>query len=414
MALEQLTETPPTTQQGFDYDLAIVGGGIVGATLACALKNSGLSIVLIEAVSLSVEAIKPQAYNLSLLSGRIFEGIGVWDKMRPQVTSYQQIRLSDADYAGIVQFHPTDLGTDALGYIGEHRYLLKSLYEFLSDCPNVSWLRPAEVVAVEYQTNGVEIEVKVADESHKLRSRLIVGADGARSHIRTTAGITTKGWQYWQSCVTARIKTEKHHNNTAFERFWPSGPMGVLPLSGNRCQVVWTAPHAEAQALKDLDEPEFLQVLEQRTGGLLGRLELESPRFMFRVQLMQSDRYTLHRLALIGDAAHCCHPVGGQGLNLGIRDAAALAQVIQQAHQHGEDIGALNVLRRYERWRRLENWTILGFTDFLDRMFSNHWLPAVVVRRLGLWMLRTVAPLKLLALRLMTGLLGRSPQLAQR
>lgn len=414
MALEQLTEIPLTTQQGFDYDLAIVGGGIVGATLACALKNSGLSIVLIEALPLSVEAVKPQAYNLSLLSARIFEGIGVWDEMLPQVTSYQQIRLSDADYAGIVQFHPTDLGTDTLGYIGEHRYLLNSLYEFLGDCPNVSWLRPAEVVAVEYQTDGVEIEVKVADESRKLRSRLIIGADGARSHIRSTAGISTKGWQYWQSCVTARIKTEKHHNNTAFERFWPSGPMGVLPLSGNRCQVVWTAPHAEAQALKDLDEQEFLKLLEQRTGGLLGRLELESPRFMFRVQLMQSDRYTLHRLALIGDAAHCCHPVGGQGLNLGIRDAAALAQVIQQAHQRGEDIGELKVLRRYERWRRLENWTILGFTDFLDRMFSNHWLPVVVVRRLGLWMLRTVAPLKLLALRLMTGLLGRSPQLAQR
>lgn len=414
MALEQLTETPPTTQQGFDYDLAIVGGGIVGATLACALKNSGLSIVLVEAQPLSVEAVKPQAYNLSLLSARIFEGIGVWDKIQPQVTSYQQIRLSDADYGGIVQFHPTDLGADALGYIGEHRYLLKSLYEFLADCPNITWLRPAEVVAVEYQADGVEIEVKVADDCHKLRSRLIIGADGARSHIRTTAGITTKGWQYWQSCVTARIKTEKSHNNTAFERFWPSGPMGVLPLSGNRCQVVWTAPHAEAQSLKDLDEQEFLQLLEQRTGGLLGRLELESPRFMFRVQLMQSDRYTVHRLALIGDAAHCCHPVGGQGLNLGIRDAAALAQVIQQAHQQGEDIGELKVLRRYERWRRLENWTILGFTDFLDRMFSNHWLPVVVVRRLGLWMLRTVAPLKLLALRLMTGLLGRSPQLAQR
>lgn len=414
MALEQLSKTSPTTQQGFDYDLAIVGGGIVGATLACALKTSGLSIVLIEAQPLSVEALKPQAYNLSLLSGRIFEGIGVWDKMLPQMTTYRQIRLSDADHTGIVQFHPNDLGTDALGYIGEHRYLLKSLYEFLEDFPNVSWLRPAEVVAVEYQADGAEIEVKVAGESRQLRSRLVVGADGARSHIRTTAGISTKGWQYWQSCITARIKTEKSHNNTAFERFWPSGPMGVLPLSENRCQVVWTAPHAEAQALKDLDENEFLKLLEHRTGGLLGHLELESPRFMFRVQLMQSDRYTLHRLALIGDAAHCCHPVGGQGLNLGIRDAAALAQVLQDAAQRSEDIGDLRVLRRYERWRRLENWTILGFTDFLDRMFSNHWLPAVVVRRLGLWMLRTVNPLKLLALRLMTGLLGRPPQLAQR
>ncbi len=413
MALEQLTKTTQTPHQGFDYDLAIAGGGIVGATLACALKNSGLSVVLIETQPPSVEAVRPQAYNLSLLSGRIFQGIGIWDKILPEITQYGQIRLSDADHTGIVQFHLTDLGTDALGYIGEHRLLLNSLYEFLVECPNVSWLCPAEVVDVQYQTSGVEIQVKVDGTQRKVRSRLIVAADGARSRIRTAAGIGTKGWQYWQSCVTARIKTEKPHNNTAFERFWPSGPMGVLPLSGNRCQVVWTAPHAEAQALKELDEKEFLALLEHRTGGLLGRLELESQRFLFPVQLMQSDRYTQSRLALIGDAAHCCHPVGGQGLNMGIRDAAALAQVLQDAAFRGEDIGDVKVLRRYERWRKLENWAILGFTDFLDRMFSNNWLPLVTTRRLGLWMLGKIHPLKSLALRLMTGLLGRPPQLAK-
>ena len=413
MPLEQLTKTTQTPHQGFDYDLAIAGGGIVGATLACALKNSGLSVVFIEAQPPSVEAVRPQAYNLSLLSGHIFQGIGIWDKILPEITQYGQIRLSDADHTGIVQFHLTDLGTDALGYIGEHRLLLNSLYEFLAECPNVSWLCPAEVVDVQYQASGVEIQVKVDGTQRKVRSRLIVAADGARSRIRTAAGIGTKGWQYWQSCVTARIKTEKPHNNTAFERFWPSGPMGVLPLSGNRCQVVWTAPHAEAQALKEQDEKAFLALLEHRTGGLLGRLELESQRFLFPVQLMQSDRYTQSRLALIGDAAHCCHPVGGQGLNMGIRDAAALAQVLQDAAFRGEDIGDVKVLRRYERWRKLENWAILGFTDFLDRMFSNNWLPLVTTRRLGLWMLRKIHPLKSLALRLMTGLLGRPPQLSQ-
>ena len=413
MPLEQLTKTTPTPHQGFDYDLAIAGGGIVGATLACALKNSGLSVVFIEAQPPSVEAVRPQAYNLSLLSGRIFQGIGIWDKILPEITQYGQIRLSDADHTGIVQFHLTDLGTDALGYIGEHRLLLNSLYEFLAECPNVSWLCPAEVVDIQYQASRVEIQVKVDGTQRKVRSRLIVAADGARSRIRTAAGIGTKGWQYWQSCVTARIKTEKPHNNTAFERFWPSGPMGVLPLSGNRCQVVWTAPHAEAQALKEQDEKAFLALLEHRTGGLLGRLELESQRFLFPVQLMQSDRYTQSRLALIGDAAHCCHPVGGQGLNMGIRDAAALAQVLQDAAFRGEDIGDVKVLRRYERWRKLENWTILCFTDFLDRMFSNNWLPLVTTRRLGLWMLGKIHPLKSLALRLMTGLLGRPPQLAK-
>jgi 2-octaprenyl-6-methoxyphenol hydroxylase len=413
MALEQLTQTPPIPHQTFDYDLAIAGGGIVGATLACALKNSGLSVVLIEAQHPSVAVARRQAYALSLLSGRILQGIGVWDKILPQITTYQQIRLSDADHPGIVQFHPSDLGMDDLGYVGEHRPLLQSLYEFLADCPNVSWLCPAEVVNVEYQPSGVEIKLTVDGETRQLRSRLIVAADGARSHIRTAAGIGTHGWKYWQSCVTVRIKPEKSHNNTAFERFWPSGPMGVLPLPDNRCQVVWTAPHAEAQALKELDEKEFLALLEHRTGGLLGRLALDSDRLLFPVQLMQSDRYTQSRLALIGDAAHCCHPVGGQGMNLGIRDAAALAQVLHDAHQRGEDIGDIRILKRYERWRKTENLVILGFTDFLDRLFSNRWLPVVAVRRLGLWGLRTVQPLKVLALRLMTGLLGRHPQVAQ-
>lgn len=413
MALEQLTKTIPISHTYFDYDLAIVGGGIVGATLACALKYSGLSVMLIEAQPLSKEQLKPQAYNLSILSGRIFQGIGVWDKILPQITTYQQIRLSDADYTGIVQFHPTDLGTDHLGYIGEHRVLLTCLYEFLTDCPNVSLMSPAEVVNVEYQASGVEINVNVAGDTRQVRTRLVVAADGARSHIRTNAGIGTHGWQYWQSCVTARIKTEKSHHNTAFERFWPSGPMGVLPLSENRCQVVWTAPHAEAKALSELNEKEFLTLLEQRTGGLLGHLELESMRVVFPVQLMQSDRYTQSRLALIGDAAHCCHPLGGQGLNMGIRDAAALAQVLQDAVKSDEDIGNLQVLKRYERWRKLENWAILGFTDLLDRMFSNNWLPIVTTRRLGLWMLRTIVPLKSLVLKLMTGLLGRTPYLAQ-
>lgn len=397
--------------QTFDYDLLIVGGGIVGATLACALKNSGLRIGLIEAKPQSVAVERRQAYALSLLSGRIFQGIGVWEKIQPQIATYRQIRLSDADYPQFVQFYPSDLKTQDLGYVGEHRPLLTSLYEFLADSPHITWLCPAEVVNVEYHPSGVEVKVKVDGNIQAVRSRLIVAADGSRSQIRSAAGIGTKGWKYWQSCVTVRIKTEKSHQDTAFERFWPSGPMGVLPLGNHCCQVVWTAPHAEAHRLKDLDEKAFLELLEYRTGGLLGHLELDSDRILFPVQLMQSDRYTQHRLALIGDAAHCCHPVGGQGLNMGIRDAAALAEVLQEAHQQGEDIGEEQILQRYEQWRKRENLVILGFTDFLDRMFSNNWLPIVSLRRIGLWMLRQVYPVRCYALQLMTGLKGRTPNL---
>lgn len=419
MALEQLSQTlsPPQTSTphlGYDYDLAIVGGGIIGLTLACALKDSGLSVVLIEAKPHSVAAAKGQAYAVHLLSGRIFEGIGIWDKILPQIATFRQVRLSDADYPGVVEFHPADLGTDALGYVAEHQALLTPLREFMQECPNVTYLCPAETVKTRYEPDGVEIDLSVGGESRTLRTRLLVAADGARSRIRTWAGINTHGWQYWQSCIVAFVKPAQPHNDIAYERFWPSGPFAILPLPGNRCRIVWTAPHEEAKALVALDDEQFLAELSRRYGDQMGRLELEGDRFVFPVQLMQSDRYVLPRLALIGDAAHCCHPVGGQGLNMGIRDAAALAQVLQSAHQMGEDIGDLPVLLRYERWRKQENLTILGFTDLLDRMFSNNWLPVVVIRRLGLWMLRRVRPVKTYALQLMTGLRGRTPEIAQR
>jgi 2-octaprenyl-6-methoxyphenol hydroxylase len=437
MASQQLAQTvsmsPAIAPQAFDYDLAIVGGGIIGLTLACALKDSGLSILLIEAQAESVAVAKGRAYVISLLSGRIFAGIGVWDEILPQISTFGQISLSDADYDKVVYFEPQELGTNGLGYAAEHRVLLSALQNQLKNSKNVSFLCPAEVIRADYQADGVEIELQVSrgageqgsslDSSpitndqlpithSRIRTRLLVGADGARSRIRQGAGIQTKGWPYWQSCVVATIKPEKSHNNVAYERFWPSGPMGVLPLPGNRCQVVWTAPHGEAKALLELDEQQFLQKLAYHTGGLLGKLELIGSRYLFPVQLMQSDRYAQHRLALIGDAAHCCHPVAGQGMNLGIRDAAALAQILTAAHQQGEDIGDIFVLKRYERWRKTENLTILGMTDFLDRMFSNNWLPVVAIRRLGLWMLRHISPVKIYVLQLMTGLRGRPPKLA--
>jgi 2-octaprenyl-6-methoxyphenol hydroxylase len=397
----------------FDYDLAIVGGGIVGVTLASALKSSGLSVLIIESQTLDSARARRQAYALSLLSGRIFQGIGVWDKILPEIGKFCDIRLSDEDYQGIVRFDSGDLGTEFLGYVGEHKIILTALQEFVANCSHVNWLCPAQVVGIEYLAQGAEIEVKVGQQKRKIATKLVVGADGAKSQIRQWAGIKTRGWKYWQSCITFTIKHQAPKNNTAFERFRATGPMGVLPLPGNRCQIVWTAPHAQAKALQEMGEQEFLDKLEAHIGGLLGKLELTGGRFLFPVQLMQCDRYVQPRLALVGDAAHCCHPVGGQGLNLGIRDAAALAEVLQEARQRGEDIGNLKVLQRYEDWRKSENLTILGFTDFLDRIFSNNWLPVVAVRRLGLWMLSKIPLLKNFALKLMTGLKGKTPRLGR-
>ena len=410
-------DSPPTVSNPsltYDYDLAIAGGGIIGLTLASALSNSGLKVVVIEAKPQSVAAAKGQAYAVHLLSGRIFAGIGVWDKILPQIAHFSHVQLSDADCPQAVNFETTDLGTEVLGYVAEHQALLKPLQDFVSECPNVTYLCPAQVVDTSYQPSGVKISLQMGDELKTIRTRLIVAADGAKSRTRQAAGINTRGWQYWQSCIVAFVKPEKGHNNTAYEKFWRSGPFAVLPLPDNLCRIVWTAPHKEAKAIVALNNEDFLTELTRRCGTQMGELQLVGDRFIFPVQLMQSDRYVLPRLALVGDAAHCCHPVGGQGLNMGIRDAAALAQVLQQAHVQGEDIGDLAILKRYESWRKQENLTILGFTDLLDRVFSNNFLPVVIVRRIGLLILRRVPPIKVFALKLMTGLKGRTPEIAQR
>ncbi|MDJ0577696.1 MAG: FAD-dependent hydroxylase [Xenococcaceae cyanobacterium MO_234.B1] len=407
MTLDRQIET-----SDLECDVAIVGGGIVGATLASALKNSGLKITIIEAQPLEVAAARKQAYAFSLLSSRIYQGIGVWDKIFPHVGKFKRIRLSDADFSQIVKFDKEDLNTDYLGYVAQHNVVLTALQEYIAGCSNINWLCPGSVSNVVYGDKFATVTVEVAGKQQQIKTKLVIGADGSRSYIRSLANITTRGWKYWQSCVAFTIKHTAPQNDIAFERFWSTGPMGVLPLPGNRCQIVWTNPHARAKTLKELDEAAFLQELQHYTGGLLGDLELVSDRVIFPVQLMQCDRYVKSRLALVGDAAHCCHPVGGQGLNLGIRDAATLAQLLIEAHSQGEDIGALQLLKRYESWRKQENLAILGFTDFLDRFFSNNWLPIVIVRRLGLWLMANVKPMKMFALKLMTGLKGKTPKLA--
>lgn len=397
-----------------EYDVAIAGAGIVGLTLACALRDSGLRVALMEANPPDVGMGRRRAYALTLMTGRILEGLQVWGDILPHITTFQHIRLADEHSSAVVTLQPQDLGTDALGYVGEHRVIMQALLKRLDGAPNLTWFCPAELSQASFHPDGVDLTLIINGEQKALRSRLLVAADGSRSPIRQQVGIGTKGWQYWQSCVTTVIRPEKPHGDIAREHFWRSGPFATLPLPDNRCQIVLTAPHAEAKAFLDMDEADFLAELERRYGDQLGRITLEEPRFLFPVQLMQSDRYVLPRLSLVGDAAHCCHPVGGQGLNLGIRDVAALAEVLRSAHCQHEDIGSLTVLHRYERWRKLENLTILGFTDILDRTFSNHWQPLVTLRRLGLRVMNWVRPLKFLALRLMTGLSGRTPELARR
>lgn len=397
-----------------EYDVAIVGGGVVGTTFACALKDSGFRVALIEAEVSSLAVSRAQAYSISLLSSRIFEGLNIWQQISPQVETYKNVRLSDSDCPTAVQFAPCDIGTDTLGYVAEHRVLITALQDLLETCSNVDRFCPAKVIKTDHQSDDVVLDVLLNGEVQQIRSRLVVAADGSRSPLRQQAGIKTLGWQYWQACVVATLKLDAPHNNTAYEWFWKTGPSGILPLPGNRCRIVWTAPRTEAEALLALDDRAFIEAFQARYGSKFGTPEIEGQRYLFPIQLMHSRKYVLPQLALIGDAAHSCHPLGGQGINMGIRDAAALAQVLQTAQKRGENIASLRVLKRYERWRQWENLLILSITDLLNRTFSNQIVPIVQLRRLSLGILRTLQPLRTIVFRIMSGLTGRTPQLAQR
>ncbi len=394
-----------------DYDIAIVGGGVVGATLASALKGSGLTVLVIEPQVRAEAIAKGQAYAIHLSSKQIWQNIGVWPEIEPQVQYFNHVRMSDADCPHVVTFEASDLKAKALGYVAEHRVLLKELLGFVQTCDNVDWCCPARVVARRDRTSHVEMDIQSvgADPGpiQTVRVRLVIGADGATSQVRQQAQIKTRGKAYWQSCIVATIRSEKFHNHTAYERFWPSGPFAILPVSETHCRIVWTAPHQEAEALLALDDQAFIEKLMERYGSQMGQLALEGKRFTFPAKLMHSCEYVRSRLALVGDAAHSCHPVGGQGLNLGIRDVGALAQVLREAQARGEDLGSLKVLKRYQRWRRWENIFSLGFTDLINLMFSNEIWPLVVVRRLGLRLMGQVPVLKIFSLRFMAGLLGK-------
>jgi 2-octaprenyl-6-methoxyphenol hydroxylase len=414
--------SPNPPPRPLDADVIIVGGGIVGATLACALAPSGLRIAIVEAKPQSQGLANRRAYAVSITSAKLFDSLGLWNSLQPRITNCPSIRLSDGQHPSILWFTPKDL-TDcpSVVHVGEHGVILDVLYQRLATYPNIQWHCPQSVESVDYLADRAIVHLTSPDPHSiggrmpfaptVLTTRILIAADGHQSPLRQAAGIAYRGWPYWQSCIGFTVKTELDHDNIAYERFWPSGPFAILPLPDRRAQVVWTAPHGEAQALAALSEAEFLIELNQRFGGQMGQIQLDTPRTVFPVQLRQSQQYSRHRLALVGDAAHSCHPVGGQGLNMGIRDAIALAQVIREAEALGQDIGQARVLGRYQRWRQVENLAILGFTDILDRVFSSQWLPIVWVRRLGLQVLIRVPIARRLALGLMTGQLGWLPRL---
>ncbi len=400
-------ETP-----GFDTDVLVVGGGLVGQSLAIALAQTGVGVTVVDR-AVPETTLAPQhdgrASAISFASQEMLKGIGVWHA----ITDFQPIlaiRVSDRDSPLHLHFDHENLGGEPFGAMVENHHLRLALHK-VAKRTIVLNRAPDALKSFETNTFGV---TAILESGTVLHARLLVAADGARSQTRDLAGIGTRGWSYHQSGIVTTVEHEIPHRGIAHERFLEAGPFAILPLTGNRSSLVWTEPPEMAAEMMKLDAVRFGEELRARFGDFLGEIKTTGPRWSYPLHLRLADRYVGDRLALAGGAAHAMHPIAGQGLNLGLRDAAALAEVIVDANRMGLDIAGPEVLARYERWRRLDGLTMLAFTDGLNRLFAAKAGPIAWARDIGLATVDRITPLKQFFVNQARGTVGKLPKLLHR
>lgn len=399
-------------------DIAIVGGGMVGLSLAAALRTLPLDIVVVEPVPPGSDAqpsFDERTTALSNGSRRILEGLGAWQRVAAEATPIRHIHVSDRGRFAMARLSAEEQGVPALGYTLTNRVLGLALAEACRPAERVEVACPATVTGVEPGPERVRLSVAGARQG-TLEARLVVAADGARSAVRDALGIEATVWDYGQHALIANLVPEKFHDYVAYERFTDDGPMALLPLSDGRCTVVWTMPPAAAEAVMALDDHAFLAALQDRFGYRLGRLQRVGRRHGYPLSLTRSDRQVAARAVIIGNAAQGLHPAAGQGFNLGLRDVATLAEVIaDELRTRGADAdpGSEEVLGRYAGWRRADRRTVIAFTDALVRVFANPLPPVRAARDAGLLLFDLVPPAKQAFARVTMGLAGRLPRLAR-
>ncbi|MBS1220894.1 MAG: ubiquinone biosynthesis protein UbiH [Proteobacteria bacterium] len=399
-----------------DYDLLIAGGGMVGSALACALGDADLKIGLLEGAPL--DRIRPgleldaRVSAISHASQRIFAAVGAWDGIAAwRVSPFHDMHVWDATGFGQIHFDSVAIGEPLLGWIIENRVIQFALLERVRQLPAVELLCPATLDTAQALENGCW-RVCLSD-GREFTTRLLVGADGAQSRVRQQAGIETSGWSYDQTAIVANVRTAEPHQQTAWQRFLPTGPLAFLPLADGRCSIVWATPPEQADALLALNEAEFAEALAEAFDQRLGAIVEVGHRAAFPLRLQHARAYVQPGLALIGDAARVIHPLAGQGVNLGLLDAATLAEVVLDAVAAGHDFGSLKVLRRYERWRKGDNLLMMGMMDGFKRLFGNGLPPVRLLRNIGLNLTDTAGPLKNFIARRAMGLAGDLPRLAR-
>lgn len=397
------------------YDVIIVGGGMVGATLACALGNSPLRILLLEAGQTTQSwqggEFENRVSAITRASQRIFETLGVWQGISARrISPFREMEVWDSEGSGRIHFDAADLAQSELGHIIENSAIQSALWERLPSYHNVETRTGVQIKAVNLEPDMARIQLV---DGQQLQARLLVGADGGRSWVRDQVGIEVQGWSYGHHAIVATVQTELPHQETAWQRFLPTGPLAFLPLADGSSSIVWSTTPEQAEVLMGLDDADFATSLAQALGQRLGAVTKVGPRAAFPLTLRHAREYVRPRLALVGDAAHTIHPLAGQGVNLGLADVAVLAETLCEAARRQQDPGDMKFLRRYERWRRADNSLMIATMEGFKRLFGNQLPPVKWLRNFGLTLTHRLLPVKNSILRQAMGMEGELSRLAQ-
>ena len=406
-----MTQTQAPAGAADRHDVIILGGGLVGASLAIALGQAGLRCALIDRdtpADQRQDAFDGRGSAVSLASKRVLAGLGIWDAIEEK-GPILDIRVSDGPSRLFLHYDHRTVGDEPMGWIIENRFLRRALHKIVAQTPNVDWLAPAAAAGFERGPGWVSLTLT---DGRRLTAPLLVGAEGRKSQVRDWAGITVRRIDYRQTGIVCAVEHEKPHNGIAHERFLPIGPLALLPLEHpNRSSVVWTEDPAKVADFLALSDEDFAFEIERRFGPWLGKLSMVGPRWNYPLTALMANRFYGDRIVLAGDSAHGVHPIAGQGVNLAFRDAAALAEIVADGLRLGLDPGSMESLGRYETWRRFDSFASAAAFDGLNTLFSNDALLVRAARDFGLGLVDRLPALKRRFVAEAAGLTGDLPRL---
>jgi 2-octaprenyl-6-methoxyphenol hydroxylase len=398
-------------------DILIVGGGLNGPALALACANAGLTVTIIDRIgahTLSDAGFDGRGYALSLSSQRLLKALGIWDVVRGHAQPILDVKVTDGKAGDgpapfMLEFDHAETDDGPVGFMVEDRFLRRALLDALATHPQITQIE-GSVTAQNVDATGAQLTLS---DGSTLSGRLIVGCDGRTSGTAERAGIGRTGWGYNQTALVCAIAHELPHNGCAHQYFMPAGPLAILPLPDNKSSIVWTEKASVAQGIQALSDEEYLAVLRPRFGDFLGDISLAGKRFTYPLNLTLANAFAADRVALVGDAAHGMHPIAGQGLNAGFKDVGALAEVLVEAQRRGEDIGRIDVLDRYQQWRRFDVASQALMTDGFNKLFSNDNPILRLGRDIGMGIVNALPSLRRAAMREAAGVSGDLPKLMQ-